>query len=110
MPNNEVLEATSQSQQTLPEYSKLIYNLDSEGEGIKITNKNDHRFFSVRIDSETIVINSEGDLSLPIDNQTIFLDSEGFLKAAGLKVSEGEAIELAMENVDGVDKATINVK
>ena len=94
----------------LPEYSRLVYNLDSEGPGIKILNKDDHRIFSVLIDSETIKLNSEGNLYLPLDGQTVFYDeSEGLIKATGLTVSEGDAIKIDEVIVDGVPRETINV-
>lgn len=94
----------------LPEYSRLVYNLDSEGAGVKILNKDDHRIFSIRIDSETIKINSEGNLYLPLDGQTVFYDeSEGLIKATGLTVSEGDAIKIEEVIIDGVPQETINV-
>ena len=94
----------------LPDYSRLVYHLDSEGDGIKITNKNDHRIFSVRIDSETIKLNSEGNLYLPLDGQTVFYDaSEGLIKATGLTVSEGDAIRIDEVIINGVPQETINV-
>ena len=94
----------------LPEYSRLVYNLDSEGAGVKILNKDDHRIFSVRIDSETIKINSEGNLYLPLDGQTVYFDeSEGLIKATGLTVSEGDAIKIDEVIINGVPQETINV-
>ena len=94
----------------LPEYSRLVYNLDVASEGIEIINANDHRYFKVKIDSETIKLNSEGNLYLPLDGTTVFYDeSEGLIKASGLTVSEGEAIEIETTLVDGVPQAVINV-
>ena len=94
----------------LPEYSRLVYNLDSEGPGIKIVNKDYHRVFEVLHDSETIKLNSEGKLYLPLDGQTVFYDeSEGLIKATGLTVSEGDAIKIDEVIINGVPQETINV-
>lgn len=93
----------------LPDLARLIYNLDSEGPGIKIVNKDDHRFFEVLHDSETIVLNSEGKLSLPIDNVTIYVSSEGVLKAAGLDVKPGRAVKLTDSEEAGLTVKYVNV-
>lgn len=95
----------------LPEYSRLVYNLDSEGAGIHIENKDDHRIFNVLVDSETIMINSENELYLPIDGVTIYFDdSEQVLKAAGLDVKPGEAIYLEDSEENGLIVKYVNVK
>ena len=94
----------------LPDLARLIYNLDSEGPAIKIVNKNDHRIFEVLHDSETIQLDSEGRLFIPLDGQTVFYDaSEGLIKATGLTVSEGDAIRIDREMINGVPQATVNV-
>lgn len=65
----------------LEELVKLIYHLDSEAEGIEIINSEGHRFFKVKYDGQTIVLDSEGLLSVPIDNETLVINSEGKLVA-----------------------------
>lgn len=88
----------------LEELVKLIYHLDSEAEGIEIINSEGHRFFKVRIDSETIILDSEGDLSVNVDFETILFNSEGKLSARSVR--EGEAIEITTSEGEQV----INVK
>ena len=96
--------------QALPGFIDLIYELDSEGKGVKITNKDKHKIFDVLTDSETILINSENELYLPIDNVTIYVDSESkLLKAAGLDVKDGEAIKIRNSEEDGLTVKYINV-
>lgn len=90
----------------LAELIKLTYALDSEGEGISIDNRDRHRFFSVNVDSETVLIDSESNaLYIPIDDITIRINSEGLMVAAG--VEAGKAIELVDSEGDGIQ--TINV-
>lgn len=96
--------------QALPGFIDLIYELDSEGKGVKITNKDKHKIFNVLTDSETILINSENELYLPIDNVTIYVDSESkLLKAAGLDVKDGEAIKIRNSEENGLTVKYINV-
>ena len=61
---------------------ELLYTLDSEADGIEIINRDHHRFFRVKIDSETIVFDSEGQLMVNIDDETLVYkeDSEGVFK------------------------------
>lgn len=92
------------------ELIELIYTLDSEGRGITIENHDGHRWVSVNVDSETIILNSENNLAVPIDDVTIFINSEGLLEASGLSLKEGEAIRIDSEMVDGLPVNTINVR
>ena len=87
----------------LPEFIELIYKLDSEGTAIKITDENKHRVFSVLHDSETIKVNSEGELYLPLDGVTVYFDdSEQVIKAAGLEVKPGIAVNLTNSEEGGL--------
>ena len=61
------------------ELVKLIYHLDSEDEGIEIINSEGHKFFKIKYDGQTIILDSEGLLSVPIDNETLIVDNQGKL-------------------------------
>lgn len=87
------------------ELVELIYTLDSEARGITIENHDGHRWFSVNVDSETVILDSENNLALPIDRITIRVNSEGKLVATG--VEAGIAIELTDSENTGVKKVNV---
>lgn len=101
----EAIEISNSEEGGLPvKYINVLY----DNETVMLNSENE---LYIPLDYETIIVDSENKVALPIDRKTIFIDSEsGLLKAAGLTVSEGEAIKITTSEVDGVEQAIIDVR